>query len=65
MRGHGVARGCRDCLNGRAEKKSFLIEDMGRGIWGGSAMTGRQKSGKLLIYLQRNNMVKRKKSSVF
>lgn len=34
MRGHGVARGCRDCLNGRADKKSFLIEDMGRGILG-------------------------------
>ena len=34
MRGHRVARGCRDCLNGRVDKKSFPIENMGRGILG-------------------------------
>lgn len=34
MRGHGVVRGCRDCLNRRVDKKSFLIENMGRGILG-------------------------------
>lgn len=57
MRGHNawgcteVVGGCRVYLNGCVDKESSQIENVERGVWGGSAVTGRWEYGKSLEYL--------------